>query len=588
MTISHPATPDLKERRFGVFRVFAATSIARQFSVIGCLLLAGISEGIGLASLVPLLGLATGGAGDSRIQEGVMGALAYFGLPGDPMILVGVVVGGIVLKSLLLLLAMNNVGYAMAELATSLRLRLIQALLDARWGYYARQPVGRFANAISGDATRASEAYLQAATLIVALIQVGIYLILALLVSWELSLIAVTVGGIIALSLSRLVRQSKKAGRQQTRRTQGLVMRLSDALIGIKPLKAMGRHVQLGALFAVDARRLNKALRRQVFSKQAARTLGEPLLAIFLAGVMMAAIKLWHVAIPELLVTGLLLIRTVNMMGKAQQAYQAAAIAESAYWSMEDAIREAQEQREIVMGTRTPTLRRACEFDGVTFSFGTAPVLEEASLEIPAGRITTLIGGSGGGKTTIADLLLGLYRSFSGEIRIDGVPLAEIDLERWRAMVGYVPQEVILFHDTLFANLTLGETDITREDAEAALRASGAWDFVAALPQGLDSVVGERGTLLSGGQRQRVALARALIRRPALLILDEATSALDPATERDVCAKVRALMEETGLTVLAISHNTAWVDLADRVYRIARGQAELVPQESARLAVSRA
>jgi ATP-binding cassette subfamily C protein len=154
-------------------------------------------------------------------------------------------------------------------------------------------------------------------------------------------------------------------------------------------------------------------------------------------------------------------------------------------------------------------------------------------------------------------------------------------------MVGYVPQEVILFHDTLFANLTLGDPEITREAAEAALRAAGAWDFVSALPQGMDSMVGERGTLLSGGQRQRVALARALIRRPILLILDEATSALDPETERDVCAHVRTLMEESGLTVLAISHNTAWVDLADQVYRIAGHRAELVPRETARLAVGR-
>lgn len=588
MTISHhPAAPESKERRFGVFRVFAATSIARQISVAGCLLLSGIAEGIGLAGLVPLIGLATGKVGHSHIQQTVTNAFAHLGLPLSGPVLMGVVVGGLVLKALLMLLAMNNVGYAMAEIATSLRLRLIQALLDARWGYYARQPVGRFANAISGDAARASEAYMQAATLIVNLIQVAIYLILSLLVSWKLSLLALGVGGGIALLLNKLVRLSKKAGRQQTRRTQGLVMRLSDALIGIKPLKAMGHHVRLGTLFAADARRLNKALRKQVFSRQAARTLQEPLLAIFLAGAFIVAVKVWHIGIAELLVTGLLLIRTVNMMGKAQQAYQSALVAESAYWAMEDAIHDAQEQREVISGTRVPTLKRGCAFDRVSFSFGTTPVLEGASLEIPAGELTTLIGGSGGGKTTIADLLLGLYRSFSGEIRIDGVPLAEIDLARWREMVGYVPQEVILFHDTLFANLTLGDPEITREAAEAALRAAGAWDFVSMLPQGMDSMVGERGTLLSGGQRQRVALARALIRRPILLILDEATSALDPETERDVCAHVRALMEESGLTVLAISHNTAWVDLADRVYRIAGHRAELVPRETARLAVGR-
>jgi ATP-binding cassette subfamily C protein len=136
----------------------------------------------------------------------------------------------------------------------------------------------------------------------------------------------------------------------------------------------------------------------------------------------------------------------------------------------------------------------------------------------------------------------------------------------------------VLFHDTVLANVTLGEEDLTREDAETALEAAGAAEFIAHLPGGIDSIVGERGTLLSGGQRQRIAVARALVRKPLLLILDEATSALDPETEASICRNLKDLSRRTGLTILAISHQPAWVEAADRVYRV-EGRRVRAPQD---------
>jgi ATP-binding cassette subfamily C protein len=335
--------------------------------------------------------------------------------------------------------------------------------------------------------------------------------------------------------------------------------------------------VRFGSLFAADARSVNKALRRQVWGKQAVRSGQEVMLWALACALLYVAHTFWHMTLQELIVMGALLFRTVLMFNRAQQSYQLAALSETAFWGLRATIAEAEGQAETASGSGTPTFERSCRFDGVTFGYGDKTVLRDVSLTIKAGDITTLTGKSGAGKTTIADLLLGLHRPDEGEVYIDDMPIGEADLMRWREMVGYVPQEVILFHDSVLANITLGDPELGREDAQAALGAAGAWEFVAQMPQGLDSIVGERGALLSGGQRQRIAVARALIHRPALLILDEATSALDPNTEAAICRNLKDLVAQTGLTIVAITHQSAWVEAAHRVYHVERGQVTEAP-----------
>jgi ATP-binding cassette subfamily C protein len=202
--------------------------------------------------------------------------------------------------------------------------------------------------------------------------------------------------------------------------------------------------------------------------------------------------------------------------------------------------------------------------------------LRGVNLEIPRRAITVLTGPSGAGKTTIADLVIGLYEPDEGRVFIDDILLETIDLERWRGMIGYVPQELVLFHDSIFTNVVLDDETINEADAEAALRAAGAWEFVSALPKGMMSSVGEKGAMLSGGQRQRIALARALATKPKMLILDEVTSALDPKTEWDICQRIKGLSAD--MAVLAITHRQAFMEIADRVYNLRDGSVSELPK----------
>jgi len=267
----------------------------------------------------------------------------------------------------------------------------------------------------------------------------------------------------------------------------------------------------------------------------------------------------------------LVFARTLLKINAIQNKAQGMAAEASALWSIAALTRRAEREGERRGGAVPPRLAREVEIRDVDVAFDGRPVLERLSLSIPAGRITALIGPSGAGKTTISDLVSGLVTPDAGAVLVDGVDLAALDLQAWRRQIGFVPQETLLLHESVRANITLGDPELRDADVEAALRDAGAWDLVRTLPEGLDTSVGERGALLSGGQRQRIALARALVHRPRLLILDEATAALDAESEAAVWATLARLRGRTA--ILAISHQPGLAELADRVYRVEGGRA---------------
>ncbi len=198
------------------------------------------------------------------------------------------------------------------------------------------------------------------------------------------------------------------------------------------------------------------------------------------------------------------------------------------------------------------------------------PALENVDLDVPSGKMTAIAGPSGAGKSTLADLLLGLLEPGRGEVCVDGVPLTGPNPRRWRHSVAFVPQDPYLFHDTIRANLRWARSEATEAEMWRALRLAAADRFVAALPEGLDTVAGDRGGRLSGGERQRIALARALMRMPALLVIDEATAQLDAENERRILEALQSLRGRT--TVVAIAHGSALLEAADGIVLLQSGR----------------
>jgi ATP-binding cassette subfamily C protein len=362
---------------------------------------------------------------------------------------------------------------------------------------------------------------------------------------------------------------ARRAGRQEANAYASLSRQMSDAVQGIKAIKAMALERRVAPLLEREMGEINSALRRNAVASEALRSLQEPILVALMAIGLYALVVYAERPIESLIVMALLFQRSAGMIGQVQQAYQKTVAHEGFFVHMVERTRLAEDAAERNNGTRSPTLDQGLEFRNVSFSYGSHPALDTISTRLESGKIYALVGPSGSGKTTFVDLVLGFHRATSGQVLIDGVPIEEIDIGKWRSLVGYVPQELFLFHDTIRKNITLG-ANVTDEDVDRCIDAARARTFIETLPNGLETVVGERGSKLSGGQRQRIAIARALLHAPRLLVLDEPTTALDPETEAGVSATLENLKGQ--VTVLLISHQAALSRIADHVLELRQGR----------------
>jgi ATP-binding cassette subfamily C protein len=544
-----------------------------------CLLLAGLAEGVGTAALVPLfqvLGGAAPGSTDpaNRLLEAMNRIFDAVGVAPTPFGIGAVVVAGWWGKGLLTLLARRQLGYTVARIMSELRLRMVRAILRSHWRFFIRQKIGTFSNAYSMEAKRAGKAFMDATLLVALVIQGLVQFTIALLASWQVTLVAVLGAGPGIFLLSRLVRSGRRAGAKQTRLFASMSQLLTDILQGVKPIKAMSREYLVEPMLDRGTRGLEKAMRKEVLSRETLDSLQEPILLPVIVIGLVAGPATFGIDRATFGVIAFMIWRVFQAINKTQSNYQKMVIEESAYWSLIQTTETAERAEETLHAGNPPTLERAIELRSVAFAYDDTPIFESLSLTFPAGEIIALSGPSGAGKTSIVDLISGLVEPDSGEILIDGVSLSKLDVAAWRRRVGYVPQEMFLLHDSIAQNVGLGDPEIPRAEIERALRDAHAWEFVARLPEGIDTQVGERGSALSGGQRQRIAIARAIVHRPWLLILDEATAALDPESERLVWQAVASLRGRT--TVVAISHQRPLLDVADRHYRIDAGRAQLV------------
>ena len=458
--------------------------------------------------------------------------------------------------------------------ADALRQEVYEALVRTRWLAFTRLRSAEITRVLTQDADRAAQAAQQALVLFGSAALALVHGSLALACSVPLTLLALGSGVVLALLLRPINRRIHASGQraQQLRRELSAVT--SEHLSGFKVAKSQGG----AAAHREEFCQASESLERHLY---AARLLASTSRLMFeMAGWLSLLFFLW-VAVTWVKVGGstlvlmvLLFTRLFPRMGAIQAAWQQCFNLMPAFHSVESLRHELESCREAGSAAEGRlALSREVRLESVRFSYSpesTRPTVDGASLTIPARRMTALVGASGSGKSTLADLILGLLEPDSGRVWIDDLLLEGDRVYEWRNSVGYVPQEPFLFHDTVRGNLLWARPAATDDELWTALRAASAEEFVRQLPQGWDTVVGDRGVRLSGGERQRLTLARALLRRPDFLLLDEATSSLDGENERYIQDALERLHGQ--LTILVIAHRLSTVQTADHVVVLEAGK----------------
>lgn len=549
---------------FHLFRIEPVGSIL----LVTLMLIAGLMEGIGLAAFLPLL-VSTGLPVESAANDSINSVFASVGVTPTTGVLLLFIAIIFVAKGGLLLLSNIAIGHAGTTFSTVVRHELLVGVLRVKWTYFASQHLGGFANAVSTDSTKVSLAVVGAYQLLAQAIQLLIYLSLALVVSWSGSLFAVLGGSILYLVMRRFVRITGSAANRQQKIFRLLLSDLVDQLSMVKPIKAMGAETRLIPFFETELQRLDETFRSLVTNRAYLTTLNEPITIVLLCIGAWAAVTHFGLEMSAVLVLALVFYRAAGRINGVQLARQTMLSGEVFLVALLDRIAGIRENAENTVGKEPPSLTHQLSLRNLTFGYDNRILLNDIDLSFPARSVTALVGPSGSGKTSILDLIVGLVRPQRGDVWIDDLPLAEIDIHAWRSRIGYVPQEPVLLHTSVFDNVTLDDARIDEQAVVAALMSAGAWEFVSAMPAGVHSSVGERGMRLSGGQRQRIVLARALARQPDLLILDEPTSGLDPDSAAAFCETLRSLSGR--LTVILVSHQETVAQASDKIYRISAG-----------------
>ncbi len=545
-------------------------------AVVVALLLAGALEGVGVGLLVPLLSLLLGGEQATPMRP-IRWSQEWF--PGHTVtfyvaVFCLFVLAAIIAKNVVLYISQFLAAGLKRRMAVNLRDALYSKLHRAELSLFEHRTIGELANVCFGETGRTIGA-------IDVLLLLGqrsaialFYLVALLFISWEMTLmafgLALGIGGLV----SGLHRRMGRLGSTVTEVNQRLNSCLVESFAGVRVVRATNSQERVYEKFS-ELSDAQAAVEERSSRLSALVTPVAEIAAVTGAMIIVSISYHFFVRTGDMLVSyqlglGFIMLRMLPLVNQlnglaGHLMYVGPGVREVERWLNEP------EFPLRPFGSREfSAIRESIVFERVGYTYPNGTVaLRDLDLKLPAGRTIALVGQSGSGKSTLATLMLRLRQPTTGRLLIDGVDYWDFSADSWHRNIGIVEQEAFLFHDTLARNIAYGRDGITRKQIEAAVAMAHLQDVVAELPDGLDTVVGERGVLFSGGQRQRLAIARALVHNPRLLILDEATSALDNLSEREVQSALDRAVE--GRTVLVIAHRLSTIRNADHIVVMKEG-----------------
>ncbi|MBA2707495.1 MAG: ATP-binding cassette domain-containing protein [Gemmatimonadaceae bacterium] len=543
-----------------------------------------VLEAFSLALLIPFLNtlfdqppINVGGGALSALLRGTVGSMLD---PSDKMgslrNVILIVLAIVILKNLLVWLA-GQLGASVQELVTrDLRNALYAHITQLPLSFFTRTKTGQILSRVITDTaetrlilTQIVQSSLQNGALVLS------YIAFLFLISWKMTLVAMILLPLLAIVLQPMLRKLRAGNRRRGNQHGEMTSVVQETVSGIRLVKSFGAEEIEQTRFSVASNRYASSTIRLTRLSFLASPVTEAL------GTAIAVALLWFGAREVLVVRAmsggdliafllyaLRLLQPLKQLSQLPTTAQVSLAAADRLFEILDSPSEAQEDA----GTRNVAeFKRDIRFDNVSFAYDDEPVLANVSLTARKGEVIALVGPSGAGKSTLVDLIPRFYEVRSGRILLDDVDVREIRLPALRALTGVVSQDTVLFNDNVRNNIGYGaDRSYSDQEIEAAARAANAHPFIAAMPDGYSTMLGERGTRLSGGQRQRLAIARALLSDPPILILDEATSALDTESERLVQEAVDRLLR--GRTVFVIAHRLSTIVHADQILFLDRGE----------------
>ena len=540
-----------------------------------------LAQGFGITLLLPLLRASQSGSGNPEdmgtAEQVLQTMLETMGIADSMVGILAFIALTFVAKGALQFAKGGYQGYLQAQLLRELKTKLFDAYSGMDYRYYIRQNAGHFINVVNQQVNQFFSSFNSFIGFTTQVVRTLSYFGFAFAVAWRFALMALGVGAVLLFLFKYLNAYVRRLSRKRSVEMSTLNKLLVQSLQSLKYIVSTGqtRHLREGVVDSVN--RLTGYIFRQRTAGAFTGALKEPASVLLIVGLIAIQVAVFNDPIAPIFVALLLFHRGMQAVINMQSSWQSTMDRIGSVEMVDDefgAVLSNQEQS----GTRQiGALREGIALRHVHFAYNEADgdVLRDVNVSIPVNTTVALVGESGAGKSTLVDLLTLMLKPRTGTVEIDGVPHDEVDLASWRDQIGYVSQETVVFDDTVANNIHLWQGEVDEDPAlrermiHAAERAH-ADHFIRELPNGYQTVVGDRGVRLSGGQRQRLFVARELFKQPNLLLLDEATSDLDTASEQHIQSSIDALKGE--VTVVIIAHRLSTVKNADRVYVLDEGR----------------
>ena len=484
------------------------------------------------------------------------------------------IIGIFVLRGISTFTTTYTMTWVSSRLLSALRQKMFERILDVPLGFYTTHSVGRVINSMMFEVQQIIEMITKVYTSIIRdSLTVIVLLSFLFWLNWRLTLVALVLLPLIAIVVRVTGRRVRRLTREYQAVNAEMTQVIEETTRANQVIKIFGGHQYENERFQIRADKLRDYTMRMVKTLAATTPITQIMAACAVAIVIVIALiqsgqnETTVGGFVSFITAMLMLLAPLKNIAEVNGPLQRGLTAAEAVFGLIDA------RPERTTGKTLPT-RAAGRLDFVNLGFSypghQATALEAINLSISPGETIAFVGMSGGGKSTLVNLVPGFYSATAGEIRLDGEPIEEIHLSSLRRQIAMVSQHVVLFDDTVAANIAYGDAHPDRSRVIAAAKAAHLDVVIAGLPQGLETVIGDNGSRLSGGQRQRLAIARAIYKDAPILILDEATSALDSESERAVQAALDELMK--GRTTLVIAHRLSTIERADRIAVLAEGR----------------